>query len=52
MTFIRIFKNLLESFISTHILLLEDYEQGALRKEPVIATFIEMFKIGSLRKSC
>ena len=45
--FIRTFKNVRKSFIFAHILLLEDYEQVALRKEPVIATLIEQFKIAT-----
>ena len=45
------YRNLLKNFIFADFLLLEDYEQSALRKEPVIATFIEQFKIASLRKS-
>ena len=32
-------------------LLIEGYEQGALRKEPVIASFIKRFKKAALRMS-
>ena len=32
-------------------LLIEDYQQGALRKEPIMAPFIECFKIATFRKS-
>ena len=32
-------------------LLIEDYQQGALRKEPSIAPLIEQFKITTLGKS-
>ena len=45
------YRNLLKNFIFFHFLLLEDYEQGTLRKEPVIATFVERFKTATLRKS-
>ena len=41
MNSIRTYKNLLKNFISAHFLLLEDFEQGALRKELIIATFVE-----------
>ena len=30
---------------------MEDYEQGALQKELIIATFVEQFKTATLRKS-
>ena len=32
-------------------MLIMDNQQGALLKEPVTASFIERFKIGTLRKS-
>ena len=32
-------------------LLIEGYEQGALRKEPIFTPFVERFKTGRLRKS-
>ena len=44
MNFICSYKNLLKNFIFFHFLLLEDYEQGALKKEPVLAAFIKWFK--------
>ena len=55
----RTYRNLPKSFISAHFsshffrlhLMLEDYEQDALRKEPVFAAFIEQFKIATLGKS-
>ena len=37
--------------IRTYRNLLEDYDQGALRKDSVIATFMEQFKTATLRKS-
>ena len=40
MNSIRTYKNLLKKFISAHFLLLENFEQGALRKELIIATFV------------
>ena len=51
MNSIRTYRNLLKNFIFTHLLLPEDYDQGALQKESVIATFIEQFEIATLRKS-
>ena len=51
MNSIRTYRNLLKNFIFAHLLLLEDYDQGALRKDSVIATFIEQFKTATLRKS-
>ena len=41
----------LKNFIFTYFWLLEDYEQGALRKELIIATFAERIKTATLRKS-
>ena len=32
-------------------MLIEDYEQGALRKELIAATFVERFETAALRKS-
>ena len=43
--------NSLKKFIFVHLLLLEDYEQGALEKELIIVTFVEQFKTAPLRKS-
>ena len=51
MNSIRTYRNLLKNFIFAHLLLLEDYDQGALRKDSVIATFMEQFKTATLRKS-
>ena len=51
MNSIPTYRNLLKNLIFAHLLLLEDYDQGALRKESVIATFMEQFKIATLRKS-
>ena len=51
MNSIRTYRNFLEKFFFAHLLLLEDYHQGALRKESVIATFVQQFKIATLRKS-
>ena len=34
-----------------HLLLIEDYEQAALRKKLAIAHFVERFKTATLRKS-
>ena len=42
--------NLLKGFIFVH-LLLEDYEQGALQKELIIAPLMERFKRAIFRKS-
>ena len=43
--------NLLQHFIFAHLLLLEDYEQGALQKELIIAPLMEWFKTATFRKS-
>ena len=51
MNSIHAYRNLLKNLIFAYLLLLEDYDQVALRKESVIATFIEQFKIATLRKS-
>ena len=45
MNSIHINRNLLKKFVFAHFVLLEDYEQGALRKETVMVTFIEWFII-------
>ena len=45
MNFIGIFSNLLNHFIFVYLLLIEDYEKGALRKELVIAPFVDQFKL-------
>ena len=51
MNSIRSYRNLLKNFIFFHFLRLEEYEQGALRKEPVVATFIKRFQKATLRMS-
>ena len=51
MNSIRTYRNLLKNFIFAQLFLLGDYDPVALRKESVIATFIEQFKIATLRKS-
>ena len=51
MNFISIYSNLLNHFIFVDPLLIEDYEQGALRTKPVIASFAERIKIATLEKS-
>ena len=38
-------------FSFTDFLLIEDNEQGALQKEPVIVPFVDWFEITSLRNS-
>ena len=50
MNSIRTYSNLLKTFIFAHPFLLEDYAQGAPRKELVITIFIEQFKIATLGK--
>ena len=39
-----------KNFIFVHLLLLEDYEQGALQKELIIAPLMEQFKAATSRK--
>ena len=43
--------NLLKKFYFFHLLPLEDYEQGALEKQLIIASLIERFKTAAFRKS-
>ena len=50
MNSIRTYSNLLKTFIFAHPFLLEDYAQGAPRKELVVTIFIEQFKIATLGK--
>ena len=45
------YNNLLNHFIFLDFLLIEDYQQGPLRKVPVTAPFIERDKIVILRMS-
>ena len=49
--FISNYSKLLKHFIFPRFLLIEDYEQDTLRKEPIFAPFAEWFKIATLRKS-
>ena len=42
--------NLFKNLIFVDLLLIEDYEQGALRKESIIAPFTEQFQTTTLRK--
>ena len=44
--------NWLKHWISSEFLLIENYLQGALRKELCIALFVERFKITTLGRSC
>ena len=48
---INFYSNLLKNFIFVHLLLLEDYEQGALQKELIIVPLIERFKTATFSKS-
>ena len=48
--FISTYSKLLKHFIFAHFLLIEDYEQGALRKDLIVAPFVERFKVATLRK--
>ena len=49
MNFISTYSKLLKHFIVVHFLPIEDYEQGAPRKELIFAPFVEQFKIGTLK---
>ena len=51
MNSIRIHRYLLHHFIFVHLLLIEDNEQVTQQKGSIIATFIEWFKVATLRKS-
>ena len=51
MHFASNWNHLLKHFISVKFLLVEGYLQGALRKEPRIAPFVERFKTASLGRS-
>ena len=42
--------NLLRNFIFVHLLLLEDYEQGALQKDLIIAPLMQQFETATFRK--
>ena len=45
------YSKLLKHFIFAGFLLIEDYEQGAIRKELIFAPFVERFITATLRKS-
>ena len=49
--FISTYANSLQHFIFAHFLLTESYGKCALRQKPAIASFIERFKTGAMRKS-
>ena len=51
MNFLSAYSNFLKSFSFADILMIEDHEQGTLRKDPVIADFTEQLKTITLRKS-
>ena len=51
MNFASTWNNLLKHWISAEFLLMEGYVQGALRKKPRIAPFVERFKTASLGRS-
>ena len=40
-----------DCFVFVHLLLIEDYEQGALPKELIILPFVERLKTATFRKS-
>ena len=44
MNFIRTYRNLLQPFSFSDLLMIENHEQCALRKDPVIALFAEQLK--------
>ena len=44
MNFISIYSNLLKYFIFVHLLLIEDYKQGALRKDLIIVPSVDGLK--------
>ena len=51
MNLISAYSKLLKHFIFARFLLIEGCEQGALRKELIVAPFVELFKTATLRKS-
>ena len=51
MNFLSAYSNFLKSFSFADILMIEDHEQGTLRKDPAIADFLEQLKTITLRKS-
>ena len=48
--FICTYSKLLKHFIFAGFLVIEDYEQYALRKESISTPFVQRFKAGTLRK--
>ena len=52
MNFASTWISLLEHWISVDLFQVEDYGQGALRKELCIAPFVERFKVTTLGRSC
>ena len=50
MNFASSWNNLLKYCISADFLLMEGYEQGALRKKLHVDPFVERFKTATLRK--
>ena len=50
MNFIWTYSKLLKRLIFARFLLIECCEQGALRKELIVAVFVERFKTGTLRR--
>ena len=44
MNFISIYSNLLKYFIFVQLLLIEDYKQGALRKDLIIVPSVDCLK--------
>ena len=52
MNFASTLKNLLKDYISVDFLLIEGYEQGAVRKELRSTPFVERFKVDTLGRSC
>ena len=48
--FISPYSKLLKRFIFARFLLIERYEQGALRKELIVAPFVQRFETGTLIK--
>ena len=51
LNFISTYANWLKNFSFAHFLLIEGYRKNYLRRESVIAPFVEQFKTATLRKS-
>ena len=51
MSFASTWNKLLKHFISAEFMLMEGYEEGALRKELRSAPFVEHYKTATLRNS-